>query len=142
MPQTSRESPLTGVGNDQEPNGDPYLTRLLKYVPPEIVSGYVAVVGIITGNVTEQADLRWWLGITLLVMLLLTAVYCRRVLNIVRVTQISVTLFGLAVYAFALGGWFATMDWYKTWYGSLALIFFGFLVAVVRLKPLPATPSA
>ena len=74
-------------------------------------------------------------------MMAATVAYDIRVLNIVRPAQIVMSVIGLLIYAFALGGWFATMSWYQAWYGSLALVAFALLVAVVRLKPLP-TPSA
>lgn len=70
-------------------------------------------------------------------MLIITALYDWRVLNVVRRSQIVVSVLGLAVYVFAVGGWFATTTWYHQWYASLALPVFGLAVAIVKLKPLP-----
>ena len=62
-----------------------------------------------------------------------------RAAAVVRPAQIVMSVICLAVYVFALGTWFATTTWYEPWYGSIALVFFGPLVAAVRLNPLPAT---
>ena len=116
---------------------DDYLTKLQKYVPPEIVGAYVFVSVIITSNVAPGRAVAWWLGSLLIAMVILTALYCRRVLQIKRVTQILVSCVGLVAYTFALGGWFATTTWYHLWYGSIVLPLFAFAVAILGLKPLP-----
>jgi hypothetical protein len=125
-------------GGVNVPTEDDYLTKLLKYVPPEVIGAYLFLAGTVTTNVTDRNTLRWWLGVLLVAMLVVTAVYDWRVLNIIRSGQILMSVIGLATYVFAVGGWFATMGWYKSWYGTFALAFFGLLIAVVRLKPLPA----
>jgi hypothetical protein len=119
------------------PSGDDYATKLVKYIPPELIGAYVFLSTTIGSNATAK-DRSWWLGCLLVAMLALTAVYDWRVLNIVRAGQILMSVIGLAVYVFAVGGWFATTTWYQPWYGSIALVLFGLLVAVIRLKPLPA----
>ena len=118
------------------PSGDDYSTKLVKYVPPELVGAYVFLSATIGTNAAAK-DRSWWLGGLLVAMLVLTAVYDWRVLNIVRASQIVMSVIGLAVYVFAVGGWFATTTWYQPWHGSIALVLFGLLVAVIRLKPLP-----
>jgi hypothetical protein len=130
-----------GMGLAEPPTGDDCVTKLLKYVPPEVVSAYIFLSGIITGHVIGNRALDWWLGGLLVVMLAATVAYDIRVLNIVRPAQIVMSVIGLLVYAFALGGWFATMSWYQAWYGSLALVAFALIVAVVRLKPLPTSSA-
>jgi hypothetical protein len=47
------------------------------------------------------------------------------------------SLIGLAIYVFAAGGWFATTSWYEPWYAAIALPFFGLIVAIIKLDPLP-----
>jgi hypothetical protein len=120
------------------PSEDDYLTKLLKYVPLEVVGAYLFLEGVVDSNVTKPHDRAVWLGGLLLGVLLLTIVYDVRVLNVVRLTQIVMSLVGLTVYIFAAGGWFATTTWYQHWYASIALPIFGLLVAVIKLKPLPA----
>lgn len=119
------------------PSGDDYSTKLVKYVPPELIGAYVFLSATIGTNATVK-DRPWWLGSLLVAMLALTVLYDWRVLNIVRPGQIAISVIGLAIYVFAVGGWFATTTWYQPWYGSIALVVFGLLIAVIRLKPLPA----
>jgi hypothetical protein len=59
----------------------------------------------------------------------------------VRREQIAVSIVGLAIYVFAVGGWFATTSWYHQWYASMALPVFALLVAIIKLKPLPTSSS-
>jgi hypothetical protein len=129
-------APAEASGGSVVPSGDDYSTKLVKYVPPELVGAYVFLSATISTNAAAK-DRPWWLGGLLIAMLALTALYDWRVLNIVRAGQIVISVIGLGVYVFAVGGWFATTTWYQPWYGSIALVVFGLLVAVVRLRPLP-----
>jgi hypothetical protein len=85
----------------------------------------------------ETDELQAWLGMLLLVMAVLTAIYDRLVLSVVRKSQIAMSMLGLAIYVFVAGDWFATMDWYEQWYSTFALVGFGFLVLLVKLPELP-----
>lgn len=78
-----------------------------------------------------------WLAGLLAGALLATVLYDIRVLSIVRVTQIAMSVLGIAVYIFAVRDWFATTSWYQQWYASIALPLFGLLAAIVRLRPVP-----
>lgn len=124
-------------GGITPPTEDDYLTKLLKYVPLEVVGAYLFLAGVIDSNVTQPHDHAWWLGGLLVGVLVLTIPYDIRVLGVVRAKQIAISVVGLAVYIFAVGGWFATTTWYHQWYASIALPIFGLGVAIVKLKPLP-----
>lgn len=138
-------SPAAGAAPGGLPvsTADDYLTRLVKYIPPEVIGAYLLLAGLIKTNLdgTDQAaELQRWLGSLLIVMIVLTAVYDKVVLGIVRKSQIAMSIVGLIVYVFVAGDWFATMDWYQQWYSTFALVGFGFLVLFVKLPELP-TPS-
>jgi hypothetical protein len=136
-PAPGAPAPPVPPGGVTVPTADDYLTKLLKYVPLEVLGAYLFIAGVIDSNVTDQRAHAWWLGALLIGMLVITAVYDWRVLGVVRPGQITMSLIGLAVYIFAIGGWFATTTWYHQWYASIALPLFGLLVAIVKLKPLP-----
>jgi hypothetical protein len=119
------------------PTADDYLTKLLKYVPLEVLGAYLFLAGVVDSNVNQPHNHAWWLGGLLIGVLVVTIPYDIRVLGIVRASQIVVSIVGLAAYVFAVGGWFATTSWYHQWYASFALPIFGLLVAIIRLKPLP-----
>ena len=129
--------PPAAPGGVTVPTADDYLTKLAKYVPLEVLGAYLFMAGVIDSNVSDRHDHAWWLGGLLIAMLIIAAIYDLRVLSIVRFGQIVMSVIGLAVYVFALGGWFGTTTWYHQWYASIALPLFGLLVAVVKLKPLP-----
>jgi hypothetical protein len=119
------------------PTADDFLTKLVKYVPLEILGVYLFVEGAVESNVTEPGPLATWLGAVLVATLVIMIPYDIRVLNVVRPVQIAMSMVGMAVYVFAVGGWFATTTWYEAWYSSIVLPVFVLLVAIIRLKPLP-----
>jgi hypothetical protein len=123
------------------PTEDGYLTRLLKYVPVEVLGAYLFMSTIIDSNVT--GNLRaYWLGGLLAAVLLLTIPYDYLVLSVVRPEQIAMSVVGLAVYVFSIGGWFATTTWYHQWYASIAVALFALLVGIIKVRPLPETSPA
>jgi hypothetical protein len=124
------------------PTEDDYLTKVVKYVPVEILAAYLFMASVIDSNVTGKHDHAMWLGGLLIGTLVLTVPYDVSVLNVVRWQQVAISVVGIAVYVFALGGWFATTTWYHQWYASIVVPVFGLLIAVFKLPPLPATASA
>jgi hypothetical protein len=143
-------SPAAGGGDGgagQAPGGvavpteDDYLTKLVKYVPIEVLAAYLFMATVINSNVTGKHDQAIWLGALLIGILVITIPYNLQVLNVVRWEQIAMSVVGLAVYVFALGGWFATTTWYHQWYASILVPVFGLLVAILKLKPLPEDPN-
>lgn len=137
QPQTA-----TAPGGVTVPSEDDYLTKLVKYVPLEVLGAYLLMQGVVTSNVSKKHDLAIWLGVLLVGFLVITIIYDRMVLNVVRKAQIAISVIGLAVYVFSLGGWFATTTWYQQWYASIALPLFGLLVAIMRLGGLPSAGSS
>jgi hypothetical protein len=91
--------------------------------------------------VTGTHDHSIWLGGLLVGTLALTIPYDLSVLNVIRWQQVAISVVGIAVYVFALGGWFATTTWYHQWYASIVVPVFGLLIAVFKLPPLPASSS-
>lgn len=130
-------APAAGPGAVAVPTEDGYLTKLLKYVPVEVLGAYLFMAGVVNANVTSQHDRRMWLGGLLIGILVLTIPYDWQVLGIARLTQVGMSVLGVAVYVFALGGWFATTTWYHQWYASIAVPLFAYLAAVLKLPALP-----
>jgi hypothetical protein len=128
-------------GGVSVPSADDYLTKVVKYVPVEVLAAYLFMAGVIDSNVTNKHDHAIWLGGLLIGVLVLTIPYDLQVLNVVRWTQIAASIVGIAVYVFALGGWFATTTWYHQWYASIVVPIFLLVIAILRLPPLPADPS-
>lgn len=129
-------------GDVAVPSADDYLTRLIKYVPVEVLAAYLFMAGVIDSNVTNKHDHAIWLGGLLIGVLVLAIPYDTQVLSVVRWQQIAVSTVGIAVYVFAVGGWFATTTWYHQWYASIVVPVFLLVIAILKLPPLPADPSA
>jgi Na+/phosphate symporter len=120
------------------PDVDSYFDRVVKFIPIEVVSAWIAVKGIIAAAATGSKQLVLWicfvigLIFTALYMLKQTAVPGKRP----AVTQTIVATFAFAVWAFALGEPFAT--WLgvanQSLYGSLLLIFFTLAVGLIIPK--------
>jgi hypothetical protein len=123
------------------PSEDDYLTKVVKYVPVEVLAAYLFMAGVIDSNISNRHDHAVWLGGLLIGVLVLTVPYDFRVLNIVRWSQVIMSIVGIAVYVFALGGWFATTSWYHQWYASIVVPIFGLLIAILKLPPLPEDPN-
>lgn len=148
VPRTLELQPPGGVvplaqpagGNAQNP-GDGYLTKLLKYVPLEVVGTYLFMTTLVHDRVTDPSDLKTWLGTLGLVALVATALYDVKVLNIVRTRQVVMSVLGIGVYIFASGDWFATTTWYQAWYASIALAAYAFIVGAVKIPELPLGPG-
>jgi hypothetical protein len=132
----------TAPGGVAVPSEDDYLTKVVKYIPPEVLAAYLFMAGVIDSNVTGRHDHAIWLGGLLIGILVLTIPYDLRVLKIVRWSQIAMSVLGIAVYVFAVGGWFATTTWYHQWYASIVVPVFGLVIAILKLPPLPEDPNA
>ncbi len=107
-------------------------------MPVEVLGGYLFMVTVIDSNVTGHQR-AIWLGGLLAAILLLTIAYDYWVLTIVRWQQTAMSLVGLAVYVFSVGGWFATTSWYHQRYASIAIALFALLAGV--LKPPSLLPA-
>ena len=132
----------TAPGGVAVPSEDDYLTKVVKYIPPEVLAAYLFMAGVIDSNVTGRHDHAIWLGGLLVGILVLTIPYDLRVLKIVRWSQIAMSVLAIAVYVFAVGGWFATTTWYHQWYASIVVPVFGLVIAILKLAPLPEDPNA
>jgi hypothetical protein len=124
------------------PSEDDYLTKVVKYIPVEVLAAYLFMAGVIDSNVTNKHDHAIWLGGLLIGILVLTIPYDLQVLNVVRWQQVAMSVVAIAVYVFAVGGWFATTTWYHQWYASIVVPVFGLVIAILKLPPLPEDPNA
>jgi hypothetical protein len=121
---------------------DDYITKLLKYIPVEILGAYLFMQTVVNSNVTTSHAHAVWLLCLLIGAGILTFAYDRWVLSILRLTQLLMSVLAFAVYVFAMGGWFATTGWYHQWYASIAVPTFVVLIGIIPVKPLPTPNSA
>jgi hypothetical protein len=108
---------------------DNYADRLFKYIPAEVVAGYVFVLGLLKqlSGVQEKTIIGWLLFI---VFCLLTPLYLWRIQKVKKIQQHIISLLSFAVWVFALGGPFSSYPWYNPVYGEILLPVFTLMVAV------------
>lgn len=110
---------------------DTYSDRLFKYIPAELVAGYIFALRMME-KLTEAGEtrvLQWGL---FAIFLILTPLYLWRVQKVQKVIQHIISAFSFVVWVFALGGPFAMCSWYNPVYGAVLLPVFTLAVAIVE----------
>ena len=111
------------------PSRDGYFDRLFKYIPAELVAGYIFILGAVKQLTDpEEAKIVNWLIFA--VFAALTPLYLNRVQKVAKTGQLIVSTISFAVWVFALGGPFALTGWYNPVYGSILLPVFTLLAAI------------
>jgi hypothetical protein len=124
-------------GDEVQLTADDYWGRLTKYLPVEVIGGYLILQGLLQTAYPEGTTGRIVaLGILFLLGGIGTWVVARQVLLVHRRRQIAVSLIGYLTWVFATGGCFAELDWYGPWMGTAAVVIFAVAVKVVRLPAL------
>ena len=119
------------------PSADDYLTKLLKYLPLEVLGVYLFLATLIKQNVVGASALATWLLWLLVLTVIVTCLYDYFVLHVKRAVQIFMSGVGIVIYVLASGDWFATTNWYHPWYGTAVLPIYGLMIQFVKLGPLP-----
>lgn len=112
---------------------DTYFDKVVKYIPADIVGAWVAVTGLVA-SATEPSEGLLWAAFA--IGLVLTALWVWRQTTMpgrpVAITQIIISTAAFGVWVFALGGPFASLEFYSPLYGSLLLILYTLLVALIN----------
>ncbi len=109
---------------------DDYTTRLLKYIPAEIVAAFLAISAIF--NEADVAEVVPW--VVFGVLLVMTPFYLWRVTRDpekpLAMSQLVVGTIAFAIWVFALGGPFAELGWYEPIYGPILLIVYTLAIPI------------
>ncbi|MCE3555569.1 hypothetical protein LWC33_29510 [Pseudonocardia sp. RS11V-5] len=120
------------------PAADDYWSKFIKYVPVEMVSAYLILQGLVQSAYPAGSTARsWGLGLLLVLGTVASYFFSRRVLAVQRAQQAGMSALAFVIWCFAIGGWFATTNWYAGWMGTAAVVVFAVLVQILRLDPLP-----
>ncbi|HNR41700.1 MAG TPA: hypothetical protein PKL65_05675 [Bacteroidales bacterium] len=116
-------------GKGAQPARDSYSDRLFKYIPAELVAGYIFIQGILK-NIPQgrEALILQWIVFGL--FCLLTPLYLRRIQKVFKIQQLLISLLSFVVWCFALGGPFALSGWYDPVYGQILLPVFTLAAAI------------
>ena len=107
---------------------NPYLTKLLKLIPSEIIAAYLVIVGFIP-NEYEQKKLI--LIVISLALLILIPFYMSRLQNVKRFSQKLLAMVSFVVWLYTLGGVFVEFGVYEAFIGSIILVFWTLLIPLV-----------
>lgn len=115
------------------PQADDYSSRLVKYVPAEIITAFVTMNGMVASQPDDKQWLQWAVFGFLLIATPLYTNYVTRAPGMPPATkQIAVSTVAFVLWVFAIGGPFASQtEWYAPIYGSLVLPAFTFLVPLL-----------
>jgi len=116
---------------------DTYFDRVIKYIPADVVAAWTAATGLIASSGNAAQNTLLW--ISFIVGLVFTAGWTYRQTAVPKMktatTQIGIATVAFAVWVFALGGGpFASLSWYDPVYGSLLLIAYTLLIALIVPK--------
>ena len=112
---------------------DGYFDRLFKYIPAELVAGYIFVLGIVK-QLTDTGEIRIFQWSLFIVFCILTPLYLWRVQKVQKIQQHIISLLSFVVWVFALGGPFALSGWYNPVYGAILLPVFTLIVAIIEAE--------
>jgi len=117
------------AGVFEEAKKDNYSDRLIKYIPSEVVSVYIAVSAVlkVAGDEVPKKTLEWIIFAFLLVM---TPIYLRVAMNVKIYRNLIISTISFGVWAFTLGGPFAPLSWYNPIYGAILLPLYTFVIAI------------
>lgn len=89
---------------DAVPQEDKYTDKLIKLIPAEIVSVYLAVYALIKSSAYAQSDKQFLQWCVFLVVLALTPVYLYRLAGVTKWTQILFNTLAFVIWVFSFGG--------------------------------------
>lgn len=120
---------------------DPYASRLLKYIPSEIVAAYLVIRGMIPA---DGSVLSFWATLAVpALMLVLTPFYLVRLQEVKDAGQVAVTMVSYLVWLYTLGGPFGPrfLDIHVSWIGSIVLVLWTLFIPLL-LPARAAEPAA
>ena len=103
---------------------DGYFTKLVKYIPTEVITAYAAMSGLIK-SLPENQRLTWFsaAGAGLLILTPLYVLYAANIKGEpLPYNQAVISTIAFAAWVFASGGPFEEFSWYSHAVGSIALI--------------------
>ena len=108
---------------------DDYTSRLLKYVPTEVIALYLTLASLIRSGQEVGVSWEWFI---FLVGVIATPLYLWRLQRVRKTLQLVLSTVAFAVWVFAIGGPFAQLAWYAPVYGGILLCIYTFLIPVIE----------
>jgi branched-subunit amino acid transport protein len=112
---------------EELPTRDSYTSRLLKYIPAEILALFLTLDTVMRSADQVSSALHWAIFIAGIPA---TVVYLHRVEKVRKRAQLVISAVAFAVWVFALPGPFGPLLWYRAYYASVLLPVYTFVTAV------------
>ncbi|MEL7245888.1 MAG: hypothetical protein AAF063_21635 [Cyanobacteria bacterium J06643_5] len=113
---------------------DTYFDKVIKYIPADIVGAWLAVDGLIQGAGDKVAANTSW--VAFIIGIIITALWTHKQTQEPKkppaITQIVISTCAFIVWVYASGGPFPNAGLYNATYGSLFLILYTLVVAMVN----------
>ncbi len=113
---------------------DGYFDKLLKYIPTEIVGGWIAITGLIKSASDIPTNTILW--IILIIFTVLTALYILQQTSEPKkppaIKQTTISAIAFIVWVFALGEPFDSLGFYNPIYGSILLIIYNLTIPLIN----------
>lgn len=111
---------------------DSYISRLLKYIPTEIVMVFVSVEGVLRSSFSDNPEyLRTGLWILAGTLTFLTPIWLWRVMRVKSFRHLLLSTLSLPIWMFAIGGPFTFFSWYDQSLGSVVLPIYTLVVPII-----------
>ena len=108
---------------------DDYKSRLLKYIPSEVIALYLTLDALIRAS-GESSSVLFWL--IFIVGVVAVPLYLWRIEKVEKPVQLAISTVAFIVWVFAIGGPFTLLSWYKPVYGAIALPIYTFAIPLVE----------
>jgi len=92
------------------PKPDEYLSRLIKYIPTEIIALFVFIHPLLP---TNDPDIQLYNWVLFFFCVIVTPFYLYRLQKVIKATQLTISTLACVIWVFAIGGPFAYWGWYK-----------------------------
>jgi len=109
---------------------DNYRTRLLKYIPAEVVVAYLTLDATIRSSGTPHIQLQWLIFFFCIFAVIL---YLKGAENVYKWKQLAISTGAFFVWVFAIGGPFVHLSMYDPLYGALLLPMYTIVVAKIEV---------
>ncbi len=111
-----------------------YFDKLIKYIPTEIVGGWIAITGVIKSASDIPTNKILW--ILLAIFTILTVIYILQQTSESdkppAIKQTTISTIAFIVWVFALGEPFDSLSFYNPIYGSILLILYNLIIPLIN----------
>lgn len=113
---------------------DDYASRIVKYIPADVVALYIGLVGLVPADYENRQTTLW---AVFAVGVIVTPIYLLRVTKdpVTKkplIPQVFIGTLAFAIWAFALGGPFAELAFYEPFIGSMAVMVATFAFGLIQ----------